>query len=371
MSVMRKPPRPDYFNFDKALVARLADEFRLGDDIAFRPILLDGAACSLIDVRSATSRKMVLRAGGADLFLKQIPWYCDDAQHIRFTQTFQDAAGAAGLPVPHLLRTQDGHGWLEIADAKYTMTRYVPGHRFAYRKAQAIAAAAELARLHRIGPTVETHRQYAGSAHAGDAFRDAAEHVELAREIARERADDQALAALEGLEQCATTAREAAAGWESLPGGFVHGDFAPWNLVFAEAPDRSPARVGAIVDFDNAHWGVLIRDLAEAVITFGWVAYDGDSSSFAGHLPGAAQPFVAAMRDAYETVRPLGGPEAACLPHAAVAVGVEILGLGYLRGDYDAGVLADGRRWLAAVSASLVPEASQESLTGMHRKAAV
>ncbi|MEW1724585.1 hypothetical protein, partial [Streptomyces sp. NPDC093109] len=74
MPILPKPAQYGFFTFDGGLLQQLSDAYGLGPLTGFRPILLDGDCCTLIDVRSQTSRKMVIE--GSDrkrLFLGPVP----------------------------------------------------------------------------------------------------------------------------------------------------------------------------------------------------------------------------------------------------------------------------------------------------------
>ncbi len=354
MSVRRKPATLHYVNFDHALCRRLMNRYGIEEEIVFRPILLDGDVCSLIDVRSETSRKMVLDAGRRRLFLKQIPWYCSREQ-AAFALAAQESARVAGVAVPKSPRTVDGAPFVVFDDAMFSLSEYVRGRRYEDRQDQDEAAARELARLHAVRPPADV------AAPSADAFADAEEHLDLAADLARERADTAAGAALRGLRDWLSVSevQARAAGWSDLEAGLVHGDWSPWNLVYAEAP---PIRVVAAVDFDNAHLGPRVRDVAEMVLTFAAVDYAEDSTTFAASLPTSVRRGVERLLGCYDHAAPLTAVERRCLPTAAAAVAVEILGLGYVRGDFSAAVLASATGWadrvvdrVASAVAALAP----------------
>ncbi|MBH1937793.1 phosphotransferase [Streptomyces sp. AV19] len=333
MPILRKPAQYGFFSFDGGLLHQLSDAYGLGPLTGFRPILLDGDRCTLIDVRSQTSRKMVIEGSdGTRLFLKQIPWYCERDTLLLATR-WQTQARAAGAPVPRLLHTRAGAPWFEIAGSYFTLTEYVPGHRYTGTADDRAQAGAAIARLH--ATTVD-----APSAPAENAFAGALAHIALTRESTAV-----SHTVLDAMERAVHTWAEQAdaSGWDTLAGQLTHGDTNPWNLIYTDA--------GAmLIDFDNAHRGPSLRDIAEALLSFCSVHYQQDSTTFAPVLPGPIDRAAAAdLLGAYARVRRPSPVEAACIPPAGGAVAVGLVCLGLLRGDYPAAMAPDLAAWATAV----------------------
>ncbi|MEU8621226.1 phosphotransferase [Streptomyces sp. NPDC048623] len=336
MGILKKPYQPEYFNFDESLLAQLAHEYGVSRSLRLCPILLDGDYCTLVDVRSATSKKMILEADGRWLFLKQMPWYCDDAT-VEFAVDWQNALSAASFSVPGILRTAEGRQILRSGGARLMLFEYVRGARYQARPEEYRAAAATLATLHSLPGPDEGPRS--------DAFQDAVEHARLACESlpgapALSEAMDEAEAVLRSWEMQA-----ARLGWEELPRRAVHGDYSPWNLVFSETGE-----VMAVLDFDNAHMGPVIRDVMEAVLTFCCVRYASDSTTFSADIPDPLpQARAQEMLASYESVRSLSARERECAAFAAGAVALEIVCLGLIRGDYEPGSAGRLLAWAKGV----------------------
>ncbi|MFD5485776.1 phosphotransferase enzyme family protein [Streptomyces virginiae] len=334
--VMKKPPRLAYFNFEESLLSQVAHDYSLADNIRFCPILLDGDHCTLIDVRSATSKKMVLESSGEWLFLKQIPWYCDD-QTMDFALEWQVQLAGSGFSVPVVRQRRSGERVLRVTGNRLVLFDYVWGTRYQGRQDEQVAAAACLGRLHSLeGPSTGPH---------GDAFDTAADHIQLARELVGEAPS--VSSALDRMQLLVDSWRDHATlhGWHNLPQRAVHGDFSPWNLVYH--PD---GQVEAVLDFDNAHLGPVIRDLVEALLTFCCVRYAHDSTSFATTPPDALPVKQAtAMLRAYEAERPLTDEEHGCAPEVAGAVAVELGCLGLIRGDYSTDSIEQLISWAVEV----------------------
>lgn len=358
--MQRKPINLQYLNFDHALCSALSADFGISSHLQFRPILLDGDYCTLMDVRSQTSRKMIIRSGGRDLFLKQLPWYCS-AEQALFAIQCQDTARHAGCPIPPTLETRDGARVFRYGGADFTLTEHVHGSRYTHQESQFVSASRELGLLHASiqgdieGPTP-------------DAFEDAREHVELALSLAEERGDSAAPAALRRLgawlaDEYRKMDRIA---WAAVPRGLVHGDYSPWNLIFSGSQDK----VVGIVDFDNAHVGPVIRDLAEMLITFTCIEYRADSTNFAPDLPTLPRPGIKVAIESYDNARGLRPAEFAVLPAIGAAVAVELVALGYVRGDFSSYTLKSATSWADMVVRKINDAATIVALerTGLHER---
>src|SRR5215469_14507777 len=106
MPVKQKPISPSFFNFDEGVIQIIADAYDLKEIDTVCPILLDGNQVSLLEVRSETSRKIVLETVDKSFFLKQVPWYCDDEELLSFSHQFQKELFTLGLPVARIIPTK-------------------------------------------------------------------------------------------------------------------------------------------------------------------------------------------------------------------------------------------------------------------------
>ncbi|PRY37520.1 phosphotransferase enzyme family protein [Umezawaea tangerina] len=321
MPVREKPVSKDFLNLDDRVLGIVVDRYGLPDADCFLPILLDGDRCTLLDVRSDTSKKAVLEAGDKRYFLKQVPWYCDEPRQIAASTGIQEGLRKAGVPVARLVPTRDGDLWTSFSDESFVLFEHVDGLRYRADPDQDRSAARVLARLHAAGVSAE-------QALGEDVFTLAADHIALLDKVLPDTADTTAV-----FEELLASVRRRAldAGFGALPTTAVHGDFNPWNLLFTA--DR---RVAAVVDFDNCDVQSRLHDVAEALLTFCVLGYAEDSTTFAAVQP--VEVDRAAVRrflDAYEEVLPLTPVERECLPFALGAVWIELTCLGLLRHDFD------------------------------------
>lgn len=187
-----------------------------------------------------------------------------------------------GFPVPRVFRADDGEAIFDLAGRPVAVFSFVEGDHPDEDDASSIERAGRwLARLHNEieGFTPEAACLYS-------------EFVEVDRcngesPLARYR---DLVDAVDAFRPEADRLREAAA---ELPSGVIHADFSAENLLC------DGDRLTAVLDFDTSYVGTFVRDLAEAILIWG---YDGRSLELD---PARVAPLVAG----YEAVRGLGDAE--------------------------------------------------------------
>ena len=124
-----KPVSADFFNFDESTIHLIAQEFMLPELDEFYPILLDGETCGLLEVRSETSRKMIVGSSvtGKKFFLKQIPWYCDDDEKVKFSHDMQLYLAEEGQPVARIQTTKSGGTYWPVNNVKLVLFECIDG----------------------------------------------------------------------------------------------------------------------------------------------------------------------------------------------------------------------------------------------------
>lgn len=328
---VRSKPR-DYFfrDFDAGLLHEIGSKYQMGPPDAVCPILLDGGTGCLLEVRSETSRKVVVEHGEHRYFLKQIPWYCDTDAQIRMSHTIQGRLFDHGVPVPAIVSPLFGDSFVTLSGARFVLFEYVRGRRYTGGSRELENAATVLAAMHAV-PLV------AIQAPRESLFSLARAHIELLAQVWSESARD-ALLLDPFLDDTRKAVAEAeascgAAGFGGLPDVLTHGDFNPWNVIFGQEDE-----VEAIVDFDNSDIGSRLHDLAEAIVTFCLVRYRDDTTNFADDPVRPPNPDrVRCFMQSYQRQRHLRRDELACLPWALRSVLIELACLGLLRGDFTVG----------------------------------
>jgi homoserine kinase type II len=193
------------------------------------------------------------------------------------------AARGVGCPLP--VHTRDGRTLVSVNRRNAAIVTFLTG--IALRRPDAghcAAAAAALAGLHRAGEDFALTR---ANALGPKGWKPLAESIHDADRI------EDGLAALIGDSLAATTAA-----WpRSLPGGVIHADLFPDNVLFVQD------RVGGVIDFYFACNDFYAYDLA--IMLNSWCfEMDGSYNITKGR----------AAIQAYRAARPLGDDEIAALP---------------------------------------------------------
>ncbi|MGI2792248.1 phosphotransferase [Bacillus cytotoxicus] len=120
-------------------------------------------------------------------------------------------------------------------------------------------------------------------------------------------------------------------GFHNLEHVILHGDFNKWNLVFHPSNDE----VLGVLDFDNIDCGPRIRDLSEAILSFGAICYKKDSTNFTEEIY-SRDNFVYAKEfyKAYNHLSDLSELERCFLPDLIKIVFLELVTLGLIRKDF-------------------------------------
>lgn len=337
MPVREKPVFVDFFNLDERALGIIADRYELTDVDCFLPILLDGEECTLLEVRSATSKKVIVETGSGLYFFKQIPWYCDTIEQITASTTIQWQLKEAGSPLPGIVPTKDASLWTTIGEAKFVLFEFASGQRYSGTQQQKLSSARSIATMH-------LQEVSASTAPREDIFQLVRDHVVLLEDIASKRGQDPKYL-VSDLMNALSRAEIAchALGWSTLPLVAIHGDYNPWNLLFDEVGE-----VTAILDFDNCDVAQRLHDIAEAILTHCILRYRKDSTNFASiQLAGLDIGTISEFLNAYEQVTRLTSTERSCLPYIIQTIYIELMCLGMIREDIP---LNEGHRaadWLS------------------------
>jgi homoserine kinase type II len=230
----------------------------------------------------------LVRAGGRELFLRVNEG--KDEDEVRYEAELVAYLAARGVETPPILRTLHGEPFARRRDRFVTLFPLVEG---VHRSGDALAAedlagvGAALARLHLAGQGFPLRRESRYS------FRRIVERwrgipAQSDGALARGLADvDAELAWLE-----ARAAQRAA-----LPGGVIHGDLFPDNVLL----DPAGPGLRALLDFEQAADGTFAYDLAVTLCAWSW----GDGAFRA--------PLVRALVEGYRSVRLLSDAEVALL----------------------------------------------------------
>jgi Ser/Thr protein kinase RdoA (MazF antagonist) len=222
---------------------------------------------------------------------------------IMFQLDFQDHLRRGGVPVPQVVLTESGERCVENGPGSlWVMFEFVDGHHYHYGSRQQLRQAARcLASIHGAGAGF-TARPVQDDT-IPDLLRwwthGEQEIADLRRVFSGAGVDTE----LSFLDQWRTalTRNLPLPLVSELPRAWLHADFRPSNVLFADD------RVRAVLDFDVVHHGFRLEDIAYALACF---CRPGDASAF---LDAAAS---ATFRQAFD----LTEPERRALPWFTAAV---------------------------------------------------
>ena len=188
----------------------------------------------------------------------------NDEARVRFQLSFQQHLLGSGFPTSEILPTQAGDSLVCEESGLWSLFTFVEGSEFDFSSTTQVASAAQsLAHFHQVAPSFsdpevvfEVNREWCDWWANGEG-----EMRQLAAMFAGRGVDDD-LAFLRGWYS------EAIREWpaervERLPRGWMHGDWHGRNMVFVGDEVRG------VFDFDPVRHGVIIKDIARAVFTFG------------------------------------------------------------------------------------------------------
>ncbi len=339
MPVERKPIDLNFYNMEEQFLRFLLKHYDFGGLYAVSPFILSGPYLELLEVRSQTSKKLILYTQHRTYFLKQIPWYCDGEIELRFSHSFQTFLKEKGFPLPKILRAKNGSTFVEYKKQKFFVSEFVEGSLFQNQSNDIETVAECLAQLHNISKDFVPLYPYPQE-NLGDIVRN---HIILARNIADGKIEDTHLKKeiFNILNELLEVNHDLDATIESsgilnIPPIAVHGDFIPWNIAF------EGCTVSAVYDFDNCCMDSRLHDVGEAVVAFFGLDYRGQSSN---HMPEIRDHLdensTIKFLKTYHSVAPLRTEQITALPCFITGAWLECLLLGFIRGDHQWEMVSD------------------------------
>lgn len=314
----RKPPGRHFDALQLTGFEHILRHYQLGDLISVNTVVIEGDRVILLGEKSETSRKYVLETSTGWFFLKEVPWYCDQAEHIEFSVGLGNYLAGRGLPVALALRCADGAPYVSAGGSRYILFEYRPGRLYDGSDRHRTVTGQALGRMHRLVMGYIPSGQAAVES-IQDVVR---EHLALAAEVRPGQAGDRDFEAL-GNDLLSQLPDEMLA-------FTVHGDFIPWNVAYDNA-----GGVSAIYDFDNACYGSPLRDLGKALSSFYLLPYAGSGTRLKplGAESATGIPDMTPMIRSYQDERPLSGQEMELLPRYVLGgFAVSVL-LSLIRGE--------------------------------------
>lgn len=310
----------------------LADRYGFEDYDVVPFIGIDGEIVAL-DRRSNTASKAIIRepASGEKYLVKRFPWYMSEESLVEFAATFQSTVAQEYDRVPNIETTRSGDLVTAISDEFYYVQAFVPGGQTYHKRGPSSSAVCRnagrtLADLHTISEDRMTwsgdHRESVFDLCRGilDILEGEVIEGNEDRFSAAERS-----AALDYVEYTADRVDELEGEVDGPENVFpVHGDYNPTNLILADDD------VSGVVDFDNCCVGRPEHDVAEALVTFSYVDYAGNSSGFREPTDSWERENARALLEGYASSRDVNVD---CLPPIAESIALELFTVGLVRND--------------------------------------
>jgi aminoglycoside phosphotransferase (APT) family kinase protein len=220
--------------------------------------------------------------------------------------------------VPPVIRTREGSAYAYVHNAIYFLTPYISGEYYIGRREQSLAAASALGEMHALALRLLPPAPLAAASQKETSgFFKLVEQFDFSDKQLHQRVIEQMKEVLYSIMEPDTSIN-----------GWLHGDFAPFNLVFRQDT------VIAVNDFDNVMYGPLGRDVAECVLTHCGMCYTDTASLMRPPIQTTLDASRArGMISAY--MQSSGVPLEACanLASQIVSLWFELLVVGLLRGD--------------------------------------
>lgn len=321
MVLKKKPVSRQYDSISREILRDAVLQFDVGELHAAHTLVIEGDRVVILSEKSETSRKYVIDTSTGRYFLKEVPWYCDEAPYRDFSRRLMNHLAAANLPVPRVIRAGDGNWSVPVADSNFVLLEYRPGAPYRRTDQHVVAAAEVLARLHRESAKL----QVPDDAPREDTASIVNEHFELAHRLRPARSGAGRI--FQALRELAGSTLSAVSRTQVIP---VHGDYIPWNLAFA-----ADGSVSGVHDFDNACMDSALHDLGEALSSFFLVPHAGVTAILRPISENPDLPVVAMSRflARYRRERPLSDEDLAALRLTTIGAWWESILLSYIRGD--------------------------------------
>ena len=187
-----------------------------------------------------------------------------DPQRVEFQLRFQQNLHRLGFPTAEIIATRSGSLFVSDEGGTWALSTYIEGQEYDFsRPTQTMEAARYLARFHNLSGALEDREVIIP---ANPMIRrwwtdSETEIADLKRLFTGQDIQDE-------LTFLYDWTRGLVREWplerlESLPAGWVHGDYHGRNMMFVDD------LLAGIFDFDVLHWGATVEDLGHAILMFG------------------------------------------------------------------------------------------------------
>lgn len=249
--------KPINYNFNlvnKDTVRAVLSLYGLDEEFLLIPFVGTQNSIKTLFYQSKTANKATIRYGESTLFLKEVPWYCDDLSYVEFVYNHVYPKISENINCPKLYQTKTGKYYSETDGKKFLLFEFVFGGEWSSTTEQAYSVGFELAKFHKYGNLVRVKKIYKKNI------------VSSTRDMINLSENNHLLQYLERYADELVDYRECLT--------LVHSDSTPSNYIF------NKNTVSALLDFDNVKFDNPVRDLAESICSFAIVKYIDNSSSY-------------------------------------------------------------------------------------------
>ena len=207
--------------------------------------------------------KMVVVSEQGKFLLKRRPRGKDDLYRVAFAHAVQIHLAGKSFPVTTLLTTRSNSNTiLQLNNHIYELFKFISGTRYDGSPAATTDAGRQLANFHQhLAGFAHDFKPLQASFHDSSAVRT---HLRTIGSGRAAKPSDELKTAAEALTILynESSIRVNQLGFDSWPGGIIHGDWHPGNMLF------SNQKVAVVLDFDSIRVAPAVIDLANGMLQF-------------------------------------------------------------------------------------------------------
>ncbi len=327
----------------------------------------------LDDSNSGTSRKAFLNISGNLYILKEIPWYCAERGFVDASTKFQQELLHKGICVPHIVVSQAGDGFVEIAekDGSSFFVLQEIGHGLSWNGSnkQIKGLSDFLGFMHAASFDISRHES-GRKLPQENVFSIVLNMLGFSEEEIKEKNPNISKSESDNLSTLFSSFNRDLQNLISREQSYdmvrigVHGDYNPTNVLFG-----NNGEVTAVFDFDNAAMDNPVHDLAQAILHTCFFPFQEGTSKLGSVPEFFDKERAKIIFQSYAHSSPF--EEAylkSILPGAVRAVSMELSILGLLTGSYhlsDIQRLTDVPEKVEAAIKNVLTENSLKRALGM------
>jgi Ser/Thr protein kinase RdoA (MazF antagonist) len=344
MPVADKPKDETRGQITDIILEKIINSYTDDMEWSVTPIIPMNGQIVVLNSKSETTKKAVVRFDGKHYIIKQIPWYCSDISFANFMLEFQNYLFKKGFKIPEIVKTKESNLFTVITNNIYYVQKFIIGEVYSDNIQQILHAGENLADMHRISNEYykclndDTKDKY--SENSIDLSADMVGVLNRLIESNLDRFTRKQIVSLTNYCKESTAFLQEIR--SVLQDGIldeiqVHGDYNPYNLIF-----DNDGKIIATFDFENTSIDHPSHDIAEALLDFSFHKYKPYSTRFSDLSAGIDLNKASALLSSY-CKHTIFDNDYICknLPIFVSATFVELFSLGIVRGDYSFD-LADG-----------------------------